>query len=259
MNEDIDSKLRGWAARNEPPAEHLTALAARIAADGRRALLAGTDRSPQFVPVSVWGRLAYAGLGAALATAVLLLSLRGRPVPRSGHAAGADASALATISARQAETGRKLFDEMERLFSSDLRWVVQSDGDVGIGVESLPGGPLRDAPPLLARLVVVSRRAGETAWTTIWKTDVLLRGEEVVEVVPNHAVDNRLVLWVYPLADGKLAVDTTLSLREPLQVSSRLNTVLPQGQPAEVFSFRSGDMEYRLFQTVEALGRQTHG
>ena len=83
--------------------------------------------------------------------------------------------------------------------------------------------------------------------------------QEVVEVVPNRKAGNRLALWVYPLADGKIAVDTSLSLDMPVRISSKTTAVVRQGQPSEFMSVRIGETEYRVFQTVETLGKAAQG
>jgi hypothetical protein len=142
---------------------------------------------------------------------------------------------------------------MERLFAQDFRWVAESNGDVDLGVGVLPGGAGRQNAPTLVRLTVVARAEGQKAWRPIWNADVIVRGEDRVEISPNRKADNRLALWVCPLDDGKVAVDSVISLDAPVKVGGRLGTVVAQGVPTEVMAVRSGGTEYRVFQTTTVL------
>lgn len=254
MNDKLDNMLKEWAGKRAVSEMHLNELTRRITSEAsRRRYVCGLEKTgPEVSPF--WNKLAHAGLGAAVTLVVALFYFQWFVSHRLPYPGNGEASSLAAIPPRQIDSGRRLFSEMERLFSDRLRWIAESNGDMGIGVESLQGGLLEDSPPMLVRLMVISRKSGESAWRSVWNTDVLLRGEEVVEVVPNRESDNRLTLWVYPLADGKVAVDTSLSLEIPVRLSSRLNMVVQQGEPSEIMSLRIEEMEYRVFQTVTTLG-----
>lgn len=250
MNDKLGNMLHDWAAKRASAEEHLRELADRIRTEAAREKCKKTS----LVIIPFWSKFGYACLGAVVTLIVSLFyihSLAPVRLPSSGNGSAAN---LAVISGKQIETERRLFGEMKRLFSDRLRWISESNGDMGIGVESLPGGSPEDSLPMLVRLMVVSRKSGESTWRPVWNTDVLLHGEEIVEVVSNRESDNRLTLWVYPLADGKVAVDTSLSLEMPVRLSSRMNMVVQPGQPCEIVSLRSADTEYRVFQTVTALG-----
>jgi hypothetical protein len=202
-----------------------------------------------------WRKLTYAAVGAATALLVAFLCLRHGSVAPDLPAA----AAFARITADQMRVHARLFSEMEHLFADRLRWVAESNGDVGLGVEALRGASSVNSAPLLVRLTVVSRKEGTREWAPTWSADVLLRGEEVVEVAPNRRADNRLALWVYPLGDGRIAADTSLSLSKPVPVSSKVSTVVQEGQPSELISVRVGGTEYRVFQAVETVGKRLQG
>ncbi len=252
MKDKLNTILQKWATGKERSKEDLRLLAMRISAEAsRQRLLASEEiRSAQ---MSFRAKFAYA---ASLAAAVIFLFyfIRYMPSP-TGGSADDFASVPVGITGKQMEGGWKLFGEMERMFTDQLRWVAQSNGDVDLGVEPIPGGPAKDSAPMQYRLTVVSRKSGEKAWRPAWSMDVLLHREELVEIAPGCHDKNKLDLWVYPLADGKVAVDTGLSLDTPMRVASRTSSLMDLGKPAEVLEMRSGDVEYRVFQTVVLLGK----
>lgn len=252
MKNDPDAILARWAAARSATPEHLDTLTRRITNEARRRRLESVVGAYERQPVSLWGKLAYSGLGAAVTAAVFLLvlgwpNLSPKAVRDPDH--GVD---LAGISIMQLAANRQLFGEMQRLFSDGLRWVAQSDGDVGIGVEDAPRqNSSAKAVPMLVKVTVLSRKSGEQGWHQAWSADMLVHGQDLVEVVLDRRSDNKLTLWVYPLDDGKLAVDTSVSLQLPVPLVSRINAVVARGQPAEIATLHSGDTEYRVFQTVE--------
>ena len=62
-----------------------------------------------------------------------------------------------------------------------------------------PADRLPRATPLLIRVLVVQRNSGEASWHELMKADVLTRSQELVEVVPDPKLDNRLLVWAYML------------------------------------------------------------
>lgn len=258
MSDKLDNVLQDWAARKKSPEEHLMEIASRIRTEAARERYCKETNS---AVVPFWSKLGYAGLGAVVTLIVSLFYIHSLAPVRLPSSGNGSAAKLAAIPSDRVEIGMRLFDEMEKMFSDRLRWICDSNGDIGLGIETTSGGIDVDSPAMLVRLTVVVRRIGEKAWKSAWSTDVMLRGEEMVEIVPDREKDTTLALWVYPLADGKIAVDTSLSLEmpirqaqgRPVQLASMVNTVVEQGEPLEVASLRTGDMEYRVFQTVKAL------
>jgi hypothetical protein len=64
---------------------------------------------------------------------------------------------------------------------------------------------------------------------------------------------NSLALWIYPLADGQLAVDAELDLEAPVRLASRINRVIVPGETVRVAQLHTDGTEYRMYQTVEIL------
>jgi hypothetical protein len=243
------TRLRQWADRKKAGTEHLASLQRRIATDAARCHAAANEDEPVVVPF--WSKLAYAGLGAAVTAVVFLAGLQ--HLAKQPATLADDTIHLGSITPRQLENSRKFFTEMERLFPLELRWVAQSDGQVALGVESVPDTPVSDSKPVAVRVLVLSRKAGDTAWRQAWNADLIVRGQDRVEVVPDRLADNKLTLWIYPLEDGKLAVDTQVDLHLPVTLATRLDTVVIPGQPWEVASMTIDGTEYRVLQTVENI------
>jgi hypothetical protein len=190
-------------------------------------------------------------LGAAVAVAVLVNLPFGQV--RSNEDTLSDAVAsMAAISESRIEMGERLFKEMDRLFNGNLRWVAESNGDMGMGVETIPGQ--HDAVPALVRVTVLSRQKDTTTWSTAWQSDVVLRGQDLVEVAPNAKTANKLSLWVFPLEDGKIAVDTSLSLELSGRLATQVSAVIAPGETTQLAAVYENDTEYRVFQTVVLLG-----
>jgi hypothetical protein len=246
MKDQLDEMLVNWAKSNTPKDSHLKDLSDRIAAGVGKVRWA--EESPVVFPLGA--KLAYAALGAAAALVACLLFLGLTRYREASH--NEDGSALARISTQQIRTESRLFAELERMFSKQLRWVSTSNGDVGLGVESEIGEETASSP-LLVRIVVVARVSGERMWKPVWQADTVVRGQEMVEVAPNRKTGDKLALWVYPLSDGNIAVDTGLSLCNPVALTSRINSVAKPGTPMEMMNLTMNDTEYRVYQTVEPL------
>jgi hypothetical protein len=75
----------------------------------------------------------------------------------------------------------------------------------------------------------------------------------LVEAVPDPKLDNRLLLWAYVVSDGKVAIDSSIRLTTPIRASVDVTNVLTPGKPANVFSLKTEDAEYRIFQVVTPL------
>jgi hypothetical protein len=252
MNKRLDNLIQQWAKRSEPSDEHLAMLKRRIA--GKLPFVqVGEGTAQSSTPSNhVLSRLAYVTLGAAAAAVVLLSMPRGKDGNEDRSAASA-ASAMAGISERRIEMGERLFEEMNRLFNGNLRWVAESNGDIGMGVETVES-PC-DAVPALVRVTVLARRGNSAVWSTAWQSDVVLRGQDLVEVAPNADTANKLALWVFPLEDGNIAVDTSLSLNLSARLATQVSTVIAPGETTELATVHGGGTEFRVFQTVVFLGQ----
>jgi hypothetical protein len=196
--------------------------------------------------------MAYRALGACAAVLILVIGV-GYFFRTTPQESGAILAGLARPSAAQMGAFQRLFSETTRLFPKQLRWIVQSNGDIGLGIESDRNVQVADTPAMLVRLMLVTRAAGAKTWKPAWTTDIVMRGEDWVDIQPNRTGLDRLTLWVYPLENGKVAVDTSVAIDQPLRVSARLDTVVALGEPTEVTTTRRGGNEYKLLQTVEPL------
>jgi hypothetical protein len=249
MHDPLDKLLREWSERTAPTQDELRRLqeyVCRVATAPARPLphRAATPSS------AFWPALMHASLGAAVVLLAGGLYLSATAPQQLG---GTAMSVPVGIPAERIERSRILYDSVEGLFTDRLKWIAESNGDVGLGVDNVHAALNAAAAPLLVRLTVVSRRRGESAWQRVWGTDIITRPEEVANVVPDHRPTGELSLWVYPLEDGKLAVNTSLTLESPLRLSANAEEVVAPGVPSRLAALREGDMEYELYQTVVSL------
>jgi hypothetical protein len=250
MKKNVDDLIREWAKQSEPTDEHIETLKRRVAGKLSYVQPASAEVRSMSTAMHVFSRLAYTALGAV---AVAILFALPRLSDRNGDRSAANAAAsMANISESRVEMGELLFKEMDRLFNGNLRWVAESNGDIGMGVETLPGQ--HDAVPALVRVTVLSRQKDTTTWSTAWQSDVVLRGQDLVEVAPNAKTANKLSLWVFPLEDGKIAVDTSLSLELSGRLAAQVSSVIAPGETTQLAAVYENDTEYRVFQTVVLLG-----
>lgn len=246
MKTQIDKILQEWSRQKTASPEHLSQLAGNISKK-----VSASGCSHDSLPGRpLFHRLAYFAAGAA-AMFFLLLAYESLLRPSSRNE-GNNVAAYAGIDSADIEQGRKLLHEMERLFPKQLRWIAESNGNMALGVESIANGD-DDAAPMLLRLTVVSRDLDGECWLPNWCADVLMRGEKMVEVRPAKKSENSLAFWVYPLVDGKLAVEGQVSLETPIRLASRINRVIGLGETIQVASLKDDAREYRVYQTVEML------
>ncbi len=249
MSRKVDSLIQAWARKAEPTDQHIEVLKRRIAGKVQYVTADG-ETGPSMSPsMHIFSRLVYTVLGAAAAVAILL-SLPRENDSRVGPSA-ANAASLAGISEGRIAMGERLFDEMNRLFDGNLRWVAESNGDIGMGVETM--ATQRDAVPALVRVTVLARRGDATTWSTAWQSDVVLRGQDLIEVAPNAETPNKLALWVFPLEDGKIAIDTSISLALSGHLATQVSAVIAPGETTELAVVNDGGAEYRVYQTVVLL------
>ena len=254
-NEERDRTLKEWVVLNKPAPEDTDALIRRITLEARRVAHENRFSEAWSEPVTIWSKLSYASLGAMIAISVCIVFMR--MSGSSTQTAGKEIvpASMAGISAEQLQSNSKLFGEMKRLFPDGLRWIAQSDEEVGLGIEETrQDETAAKSSPMMVKVTVLSRKTGDTVWHQAWNADLILHGQDMVEIVPDRKLaDNKLSLWVYPLDDGKLAVDSSISLRLPVTIASRLNAVVTPGEPAEMASLLLDGVEYRIFQTVEII------
>ena len=250
MSDPIQDLLRAWAALHEAKPAQLEALTNRVStaiASHRHYVV---ERPAIHFPF--YQKLGYACAGGL----VVVMGFALVALLRTGKCETARVPGIGLASSGQAErdiSAQTLFKEVSRLFPQQLRWIAQSNGEVGLGLESDATSSIPDTPAMSIRLVVLSRKAPEMKWREAWTTEIIVHAEDLVEVTPSRQSNNRMQFWVFPLQNGKIAVETDMTLEYPLTIASRLNTVVGIGAPAEVATVRMEDVEYKILQTVKPL------
>jgi hypothetical protein len=250
--DQLNDMLRQWAHNQEPSDECFTQLQKRITAGAVEWRYAERKTEQRrFLPMPVFSRLSYAVLGAVLAAVIA-----GYLSARFGGSNGSElktAAGLAVISPQRIVTAQSLYNETSQLFDANVRWVVDSGQDMDIQIDAVPAGAAQKHSPVLMRMTVVSRKKGEKTWKSVWNSDVMIRGEDQVNVAPDRQAGNLLTAWVYPLEDGKVMVNSSLKLDVPVRIGSSINNIVEQNVPTQVALLKTEDSEYRVFQTVKVL------
>ncbi|MHC4180821.1 MAG: hypothetical protein ACYSWU_25255 [Planctomycetota bacterium] len=268
-DENLDRLLRDWAAGAQPDEAHLEALRERIsqAADQLEGAGAEVISVPKAAPTATWPRrLAWFTLGAAAAAAILAaVVVLSRLGPRQGTDTSgeelAEVPPEARLDRRELVAQATLLAAMKEVFADRLTWLAETDGRVVLGIESEARASPDGSQPITVRLVVMSRRPGETTWRHRWNVDCIAQDEQLVELAPQGGPQTRVALWAHLLPDGMIAVDTNLDLgardegRDPQR--STLDTQLFEPQvPQRILDLRADDVEYRVFQTVAVLPKE---
>ena len=244
MIDRLDSLLKDWSSRSSCDDKALSCLEREIAMKARELRYissAALQGAPAFSP---WGRLAWFSMGATVALAVALVFVR-LPTPANNPAA--------PKIVQSSESVHSLFKEVNRLFAGNLRWVAQSDGAMELGIDPDKDESARDCEPFAVHIAVVSRAVNDGPWKTIWESDILTRSEQAIDITPNRKRDDRVALWIFPVADGRFAVDSRLSLDAPFHIYSDTSDVVEDGKPTRIAMMTIGAREYRVYQTVVRL------
>jgi hypothetical protein len=154
------------------------------------------------------------------------------------------------LSAQSALAKARVVREINSMFAGQLRWVMENNGDVRIGVEPAAGGAGAELKTAWVQTVVVSRRAGEATWRPVWSAAVQLQNAEQIELQAPGAAGERLTLWAYAVDKDKWMVDSDCSLAAPVRLASRNSVLLEAGKYHEIALLKTDDREYRVLQTV---------
>lgn len=244
MTDNLDKLLKDWSSHTATDDKALAGLERSIATGMREASHRPSVVLPEAATFSPWGRLAWFALGAATALAVALSFVRIPAPPNGVHAPEL---------VQTSESVRRLFDEVNRLFAGNLKWIAQSDGAVELGISPDQDEFARDGEPFAVHIAVVSRAGNEGPWKKVWESDILTRSEQAIDIAPNQKRDDRIGLWIYPVADGRFAVDSRLSLNAPVRIYSDSSDVVEDGKPVPIAVMTVGDRQYRVYQTVTRL------
>ena len=255
--DQLKTVLKDWSVHQAPTAERMEQLTTQItrAVHQEPSPARGTERA-RFILLPVWGRFAYAALGAAAAVVLLLgifrFDLRGT-AGSEGDVFAADGNGLTDKVAQEKLT---LFREVNAMFGQRVRGVVEAGNNMMIDVAGdRTEAQLNAAPIIVVQMKMVTRQAGSTKWTPVWSTDIITRGEELVEKSSDSKDGNKMLVWAYPLEDGTIAVDSTLDMIAPLKVKWTGSSVLTPGKSVRVQSATAGSQEYQILQSARVLGK----
>ncbi len=255
-DDTLNNLLRQWHERNtsaEAELEHSTAA------------FRGASRTPGFwtCPASRPNdRCGQSGRGGGLrlgsaATVLLMLGLRpSSQSPQPVTALHEPSQALppeVQFPASQLAEKARLLAGMEEAFNGRLAWVAEHGRQVELGLLPDTARLPRDARSLAVRLIVLARQGKDSAWRPIWQADAIARDEEIVDLTAESVGDGSLRVWMHPLPDGAIAVDTDLAVNGLLPVRSSFSGVQHSGTPQRVFSSQSEDAEFQIYQIVAAL------
>lgn len=261
--DDLDRLLQAWSARQETSPQHLAALYARVVAQLTQ------ESAPNVSPKSTapggrtgWLRPSYAWLVAAVALVLLVAASVVWFGPRRPHRAPEVANSPRDLPADdlwlredQLRNKARLLAEMEALFDGQLQWLAETNDRVELGLTK-DSTAASDQPALVARVVVQRRTGADSVWAVVWAADVVALNEQRVDLRPlNGANAATLFLWVYRLPDGMIFVDSRLGLAGSETIRFSSSNLLVDNRPTEVATLQADGAEYRVFQTVAALGR----
>ena len=275
--DNLDDRLRRWANEHTPAKSNMELLRVRIVEQIRGEGFDSTPARPETLSPSgkaVWFSV---GLAAAILLCVGGLWLANRLLPQVAAPLQPSESIppeFAQFERSQLAGKSALLAEVERLFGDRLAWIAETKDHVSFGLttDSLDpttgqngtsgsdaiGHAHAQGKPLAVRVVVARRQAGTTKAESVWSVDFLARSEQVVHLTSADAQGAELLVWVYSLPDGKIAVDTNLALSGPTAVAMTSSGLQNSGVPAGVYSTRHGDTEYEVFQTVAFLEDEVH-
>jgi hypothetical protein len=239
----LAARLRDWRRQQDTGHDH-AALAGRVRAAIRDARAIGPAAIP---PRDRWSERAKwfaAGLAAALAIAWLSWPARHDDAP-------ADWPPSVRFAAGQIAEKTALVAGMEATFGDALAWIAEHDRRVDVG---LVPGRAGGGGPVAVRIVVLVRRVGEAAWQPAWRSDVVARDEQVVDVPTGRGGSGRLRLWAHALPDGAFAIDGELTLADTtMPLAASYSGVQRPGEPRRVTGDRTSDVEWQIIQTVVPL------
>ena len=250
MKQTLDRLLRAWASRQAPDPSRLEELRRRISRQiGEDRFLALDSGASADAEAPFWRKWIHAGLGAAAAlmiSSAIFFLFKSPPAPQASQSP----AELAAIPGPQLEARATLFREIETLFPDAVHWVVISNEDVDMKIASEAN---THSQRIVLRILIAVREEGGNAWRTLWEADVLTYAEELVQASVGTDGENALRVWVYPVDQNRVAVDSHLELNAPIRLSSFSTDLLELGKPAQVMLLKSSGTEYRVFQTVRRL------
>jgi len=170
-------------------------------------------------------------------------------------------SVLAQIDAGQLVNRATLFRELDDFYVGDLAWMAEVDGRVVLrvggsktsGGDSSPATSREPVQALTVKVVVVARAAKGESWKPVWKADLIAENDQLVEVGSPDGAKHDLAIWAHVLPDGSVALDTRLSMDRKQKEAWTYSGVQRPNMPETILTRKSGQVEYRVFQTVAVL------
>jgi hypothetical protein len=244
MTDKLNRLLKEWSSHTAADDEALNGLERKVALKMRETNYAASVALQDVKGFSLWGRFAWFSLGATAAFVVALtlvrLPIAPDPVP-------------APELARSSASVRHMFDEVNRLFAGNLKWIAQFGGAVELGISPDKDESACDREPFAVHIAVVSRAGGDAPWKKVWETDILTRSEQTIEIALNKDRNDLIGLWIYSVDEGRFAVDSRLSMNVPVRIYSDSCDVVEDGKPTVISVITVGSREYRVYQTVTRL------
>ncbi|MFA5043332.1 MAG: hypothetical protein WC381_04460 [Kiritimatiellia bacterium] len=241
----LNETLRAWARRRECGEQRLQALTDAIMQSlPRHPCVFEPEDAPAMRRLNLWPSVTYIAMGAAAMLAIVLGINLARP-----HTALPISSSLG-LPANYAVSKAVVIREMSRLFSGQLRWVAENNGDIKVGIDSETSAREGDSTSAWIQTVVVTRRAGESTWRPVWSTAVQVHNDEQVELTLPADSEGRLMLWAYAVDKDKWAVDSLCAWTTPVRLSSESSEIIETGKYQEIAALKTDNREYRVFQTV---------
>lgn len=237
-------RLQAWRRRQDAPHDN-SALVRRVGEAVRSdpALVP----APVILPRDRWiGRSLWLTAGLA---ATLVIAWFAWPVGENGNPT--DWPPSVRFMPRQLSQKAELVAGMEATFGDGLAWIAEHDRRVQVG---LVPDSAESCRRVAVRIIVLTRRVDEPTWQPAWRSDVVARDEEVVDVATGTAGTGRLRLWAHALPDGAFAIDGELTLADAaMPVDTSYSGVQRPGEPRRVTGDRTRDVEWQIIQTVSPL------
>jgi hypothetical protein len=162
---------------------------------------------------------------------------------------------LLKIATTDLESQQALLNGFRGCYGSQVQFVSEIDGRLQIRLDQQPSAAALTRRSFVAvHLVLVSRELNQidATWQVVHRANLLAGQEHLVEIT-DPKTSLQLSLWALPVDSHRVNLDLQgrWDAAVPIQLSqSELEQI---GQARSVFAVTSGDVEYRLYQTVLLL------
>lgn len=241
----FDSVLQQWG-RAQPalPSSEAQQLVARIIQAAAEPVV------PAAAAKRGWKRaIAWSLATGSVAIAALFAMWRQFPPQEDSRAALVQA---ATLPVGHVTT---LTSQSEALFENRLRWIADANRELLLGIDDTGTSSELDRPKVAVHVVVFRRAVGSTHWNTTWKTSIVLRNDEPVQIdMPQD--HSHLRLWAHILPDQMVAVDSDYRRDHHATSDWHTSTVPLAPIPEMVLSSVDGEGEVQVWQSAIVFGKE---